>query len=181
MINDFKGVLANFNFDGVWEDTLLTDPELPTVRNRGGWRAMEQGNDGSQESWRSTLTKLGKEIVGKFTEQLDWRFANLSKFQWMNLVHPSKFNERKEATVREQRRSRKLRKHYPFAVDDTTATEYNLNVLYNNNEISILLKKLVRERDALAAQKQARRRKRWKKLLEKRWKLVQMLQVTQKM
>ena len=167
MINDFKGVLANFNFDGVWEDTLLTDPELPTVRNRGGWRAMEQGNDGSQESWRSTLTKLGKEIVGKFTEQLDWRFANLSKFQWMNLVHPSKFNERKEATVREQRLLiEELQKHYPFAVDDTTATEYNLNVLYNNNEISILLKKLVRERDALAAQKQARRRKRARKEVE---------------
>ena len=35
MINDFKVVLANFNFDGDWEDTLLTDPELPTVRNRG--------------------------------------------------------------------------------------------------------------------------------------------------
>ena len=41
MINDFKGVLANFDFDGIWEDTLLADPEFPTVRNRGGWRAME--------------------------------------------------------------------------------------------------------------------------------------------
>ena len=74
----------------------------------------------------------------------------------MNLVHPSKFNDRKEATVWEQRLLiDELRKHYPFAVDDKTATEYNLNLLYNNNEISILLKKLVRERDALAAQKQA--------------------------
>ena len=51
-------------------------------------------------------------------------------------------------------------------MDDTTATEYNLNVLYNNNEIYILLKTLVRERDALAVQKQARRRKPARKEVE---------------
>ena len=47
MINNFKRVLANFDFNIIWEDTLLADPDFPTVRNRGGWRAMEQGNDGS--------------------------------------------------------------------------------------------------------------------------------------
>ena len=167
MINDFKGILSNFDFDGIWEDTLLADPEFPTVRNRGGWRAMEQGNDGSQESWKDSLTKLGDEIVVKFKEQLDWRFANLSKFQWINLVHPTKFDQRKAATVREQRvLIEELRKLYPFAVDDTTATEYNLNVLYNNNEIALLLKKLVRERDALAAKKKARQRNRAQKEFE---------------
>ena len=156
MINDFKGILSNFDFDGIWEDTLLADPEFPTVRNRGGWRAMEQGNDGSQESWKDSLTKLDDKIVAKFTEQLDWRFANLSKFQWINLVHPTKFDERKAATVREQRvLIEEFRKLYPFAMDDTTATEYNLKVLYNNNEISLLLKKLVCERHALAAKKKA--------------------------
>ena len=75
----------------------------------------------------------------------------------MNLVHPSKFSERKAATVPEQRALiEELRKLYPFAVDDTTATEYNLNVLYNNHEISPLLNKLVRERDTLAAKKKAK-------------------------
>lgn len=63
MINNIKGVLANFGSDGIWEDTLLDDSEFPTVRNREGWRAMEQGNDGSQERWKHSLTKHGKEIV----------------------------------------------------------------------------------------------------------------------
>ena len=63
--------------------------------------------------------------------------------------------------MREQRALiEELRKIYPFAVDDTTATEYNLNVLYNNHKISLLLNKLVRERDALAAKKKAKQGKR---------------------
>ena len=71
----------------------------------------------------------------------------------MNLVHPSKFSERKAATVWEQRALiKELRKIYPFAVDDTTATEYNLNVLYNNHEISPLLN--------TTAKKKAKQRKR---------------------
>ena len=83
------------------------------------------------------------------------------------MVHPTKFDQRKAATVREQRvLIEELRKLYPFAVDDTTATEYNLNVLYNNNEIALLLKKLVRERDALAAKKKARQRNRAQKEFE---------------
>ncbi len=65
------------------------------------------------------------------------------------------------ATVREQRSLiEELRELYPFAVEDVTATEYNLNVLYNNREISLLLAKLVRERDSLAAKKKARQQKR---------------------
>ena len=33
------------------------------------------------------------------------------------------------------------------------ATEYNLNVLYNNSEIAILLKKFVRNRDEIISRK----------------------------
>ena len=71
MISDFKVVLASFDFDIIWQDTLLADPEFPTIHNRQGWRAMEQGNDGSKESWIQSLTTTREEIVAKFMEQLD--------------------------------------------------------------------------------------------------------------
>ncbi len=96
--------------------------------------------------------------------QLNRQFANLSRFQCINFVHWYiwyKFEERKAATVREQRLLKEeLRELYPFAVEDVTATEYNLNVLYNNREISLLLAKLICERDSLAAKKKARQQKR---------------------
>ena len=96
MIKDFKRVLANFDFERIWDRTVASfDPEFPTVCNRGGWIAMEQGNDGSQESWKCSLSELGGAIVAEFTEQLNWRFANLSRFLWINLVHPTKFEERR--------------------------------------------------------------------------------------
>ena len=79
----------------------------------------------------------------------------LSKLAWwVNLVHPTKFFERKFATPSEQRALlAELRQLYPFAVTDPVATEYNLNVLCNNSEIAILLKKVVRDRDEIISRK----------------------------
>ena len=103
---------------------------------------------------------LGRNICTKFLEQLSWRFSNLPQFEWMSLIHPTEFEERNRASAGEQRELiERPRRLYPFAVTDVTATEYNLNVLYNSNEISVLLKKLVRERYAMVAKKRARRRK----------------------
>eukprot|EP00794_Sanderia_malayensis_P002192 gene2192-2495_t len=93
-----------------------------------------------------------------FGDQLSWRFSNLAKFRWMDLIHPAKFDERKKASSQDQRSLiEKLLQLYPFAVSDATATEYNLNVLYNNNEIALLLQKLVQERDAVVARKNEKR------------------------
>ena len=75
-------------------------------------------------------------------------------FRWMELIHPSKFQDRKKATVTEQRvLINDVRKLYPFAVRDLIETEHNLHVLYNNKEIARLLQKVVTKRDALIAKK----------------------------
>eukprot|EP00794_Sanderia_malayensis_P013445 gene13445-14827_t len=158
MLGDLKAVLGNFNFNQIWGDTLLADPAFPVIRERGGWRNMEQQRDGTQESWKQSLINLGSQITNMFGDQLSWRFSNLAKFRWMDLIHPAKFDERKKASSQEQRSLiEKLLQLYPFAVSDATATEYNLNVLYNNNEIALLLQKLVQERDAVVAQKNEKR------------------------
>ena len=82
----------------------------------------------------------------------------MKKFKWMNLIHPAKFDEQKNALLRDQRiLIHELSQLYPFVVLDMIALENNLDVLYNNKEISALLQKLVRERDALVAKKRARR------------------------
>ena len=75
----------------------------------------------------------------------------------MSLIHPTKFEERNRTSAGEQRELiERARRLYPFAVTVVTATEYNLNVLYNSNEISVLLEKFVRERDAMVVKKRAR-------------------------
>ena len=160
MLDDFLAALAVFDYDQIWKDALLADPAMPAVRTRDGWRNMEPANNGSSESWKASLQSLGEEITGKFSEQLMWRFSNLAKFKWMELIHPTKFEERRKATVRQQRALiNDVQELYPFVVKDVLATEYNLSVLYHSTEIGILLQKLVRERDELVAKKKERRTK----------------------
>ena len=71
-----------------------------------------------------------------------------------------KVSRQKKATVAEQRvLINDLRKMYPFAVRDVIETEHNLNVLYNNKEIAMLLQKVVTERDASIARKNEKQRR----------------------
>ena len=58
MLSDFQDILENFNYEQIWVDTMKVDPEIPTVRNRGGWRGIESANDGSPGSWKLCLTGL---------------------------------------------------------------------------------------------------------------------------
>eukprot|EP00794_Sanderia_malayensis_P010414 gene10414-11502_t len=79
----------------------------------------------------------------------------------MELVHPTKFESRKKATAAQQRALiGDAKMLYPFAVQNVSATEHNLDVLYNNKEIKILLDKVVSQRDALVAKKKERQHKR---------------------
>eukprot|EP00794_Sanderia_malayensis_P008392 gene8392-9293_t len=100
MLEDFQLVLLDFGFDKIWADTLLADPEIPVIRARRGWRNMEPENKGTHESWKDSLVCLGKEIAEKLSEELTWRFANLPKFKWMDLIHPTKFEERRKASTK---------------------------------------------------------------------------------
>eukprot|EP00795_Rhopilema_esculentum_P016293 gene16293-biopygen5543 len=157
MVDDFQRSLVSLNLDQVWEETIQADPDFPVMRERTGWRGIENGNDGSQESWKASLQTLALTITAKFSEQLSWRFGNLEKFRWMDLIHPTKFSERRNATANEQKALIvELHKLYPFAVQDVIATENNLSVLYNSSEISLLLQKVVRERDTIHAAKKER-------------------------
>ena len=158
MLSDFQEILENFNYEQIWEDTIQVDPEIPAVRNRGGWRGIESANDGSLESWKICLTSLAETCAAKFSEQLGWRFANLQKFKWMDLIHPAKFRERKKAAIHAQRSLiDETARVYPFAVPDAVTLEHCLNVLYQSKEISALLQKIVGERDALIAMKKEKR------------------------
>ena len=72
----------------------------------------------------------------------------------MELVHPTKLESRKKATAAQQRALiGDVKKLCPFAIQNVSATEHNLDVLYNNEEIKILLNKVVSERDALVAKR----------------------------
>ena len=75
----------------------------------------------------------------------------------MELVHPMKFEERKNLSLQDQRSSiDALKLYYPFVVTDSIALEHNLSVLYNNREIKILLDRRIKERDAIVARQKAR-------------------------
>ena len=160
MLEDFQRVLCTFDLNEIWEDALAMDPTLPVVRSREGWRGVQEGLDGSATSWKLSLETVSKTVMQKFSEQLQWRFENVKNFKWMSLVHPAKFEDRKKGLLCDKKvLISELLKLYPFAVHDQTALENNLSVMYHNEEISILLRKLVRERDALAAKKKEKRRK----------------------
>ena len=48
---------------------------------------------------------------------------------------------------------------YPFALDDIDSAENNLEVLHSNSEISLLLRKCVKERDHAVKKRKAKQRK----------------------
>ena len=160
MLEDFQDVLEALDFNDVWEDTMNLDPEIPAVRKRAGWRGIQGSIDGSTESWKRSLVEIAAQVTSRFTDQISWRFENLNKFKWMNLIHPSKFEARKNASSQEQKQLiAELRDIYPTAVPDPLALEHCLNVLYNSREISVLLDRVTREPDAFIAKKKDRRRR----------------------
>ena len=160
MLDDFHEVLRTLNYHQIWEDAMALDPVLPVFPTRRGWRGVEHSADGSSDSWKTFLVNVAADVTETFSEQLQWRFENVKKFKWMDLVHPAMFSQRKTASSGDQRALiSKLSEAYPFVVPDPIALEHNLSVLYQNEEISVLLQKLVRERDALVARKKERRRR----------------------
>ncbi len=101
-------------------------------------------NNGSPGNWKQSLTIVANKICIELSEQLAWQFGNLDKSKWMDLIHPSKFNSNKSRTSHEIRAAFG---QYPFAISDVILLEHNLDVLYENKEISVLLRKLTQERD----------------------------------
>ena len=114
---------------------MLLDPEMPAVRQRNGWRGVE-GAIHSPDSWERNVLAISAEVAQQFLEQLLWRFENLKKIKWMDLIHPSKFDERKKMPQAKQKELiRDIKELYPFAVHDALALEHNLNALYDNTEM----------------------------------------------
>ena len=93
MLNDFQRFLATLEFEKIWTETLEADPNFPITRARAGWRGTESGNNGSQESWKQIVCIVLERICTEFSNQISWRFQNLEKFTWMDLVHPSKLTQ----------------------------------------------------------------------------------------
>eukprot|EP00794_Sanderia_malayensis_P008582 gene8582-9499_t len=159
MLEDFQAFLLNLDSNQVWEDTMILDPEIPSVCQQNGWRGIESAID-SSESWKQKLIAISTEVTQQFTDQLLWRFSNLKKLEWMDLIHPSKFAERRAVSQAKQKDLiNDLKNLYPFVVSDPLALEHNLSILYSNSEIGILLEKTVWERDQVVAKKRERRRR----------------------
>lgn len=167
MIEDFQRALANVNLDKIWDDTLTVDPELPQIREKRGWRGMGHTTTGAQsthesthERWKAAMLLTVGRVKIEFADQIAWRFENLDKFKWVDLVNPRKFNERKTLSSGNDRLLiQELYQLYPFVVPDSVALENNLNVLYNSTEIELLLKSVIRERDLVVTRKKAKRRR----------------------
>ena len=159
MLDYFQRFLLNLNAIQIWKDALLLDLEMPVFRQRNGWRGVESAID-LPNNWKQNLLSISAEVSQEFLEQMLWRFEHQKQFKWMNLVHPLKFEERKKMPPSKQNEMiNQIKELYQFAVHDALAFEHNLNVLYNNTEVKILLDKVVRERNELEAKKRERQRK----------------------
>ena len=160
MLDDFQRFLAALNFDNIWEITLEADPNFPIARARTGWRGRETQNNGSEDAWKERLSVMASKVCVEFSGQITWRFENLKKFKWMDLIHPSKFAESvKKPSNQIKELIREFIDLYPFAVNDISSVEHNLEVLYNNHEISLLLHKCAGERNRAIKQRRARQRR----------------------
>ena len=95
MLDDLLSNFRSFDFNRIWADAVTADPTMPCVRARDGWRGVEDEVDGSPDSWKRSLTAVAKNVIIMFSENIQWRFKNLKKFIWIQLVHPAKFEDRK--------------------------------------------------------------------------------------
>ena len=95
MLNDFLRTLERFDLNQIWSESMENDPVFPIIVVREGWRAgMEEEGDGSKESWQASLFEIATDVIKEFSDQVSWRFQNLERFQWIELIHPAKFEER---------------------------------------------------------------------------------------
>ena len=105
----------------------------------------------SLESWRQSLQRVAANLTQEFSEQIQWRFENLTKFKWIDLVHPAKFGLRRMATVNDQRAISELKELYPFFVPDTFVVPgtraKSCCAISKQRDLSSYT--IVRERDAL--------------------------------
>ena len=159
MLDDFQRFLAALSFEDIWQITLDADPSFPVERARAGWRGRETHNNGSEDAWKEKLSIVASKVCIEFSGQISWRFENLKKFKWMDLIHPAKFAENVKRPPNEIKELiREFGDLYPFAVHDINSVEHNLEVLYNNHEISLLLRKCANERNRAMKQRRARHR-----------------------
>ena len=66
MISDFDEQMRQLNYDEIWEDTILMAPEIPVVRARVGWRAVEEPKNGTRAAWKQSLTDRLKNATINF-------------------------------------------------------------------------------------------------------------------
>ena len=138
MLDDFQRFLAAISFDDIWKITLEADPNFPVARAKAAWRDRETHINGSEETWRERMLNVASRICSKSSVQIAWPLENLKKFRWMELIHPSKFNENVKKPSSEIRELiREFMDLDPFAVNDIPSVEHNLEVLYSNHEISL--------------------------------------------
>ena len=169
MLDDFLRYLAELDFERVWTDTLEADPNFPANRARGGWRGAEGASSGNANDWKQSMATIAMQITIEFSKQLAWRFENVEKFNWINLIHPSTFSKNRDCFSDDRRKwIGECQRFYPFAVSNATSLEHNLDILYGNQEIAILLQKLIKDRDDAARKIKARMNGKRKRVDEER-------------
>ena len=47
------------------------DTCLPVIPTRSGWREIEEGRNGSVESWKSSPFEVATQVINEFSEQRD--------------------------------------------------------------------------------------------------------------
>ena len=94
MHDDFQRFLTTISSDDIKKITLEADPNFPVTRAKAGWRGRETQINGSEEAWRERMSDVASRICMKFSGQISWRFENLKKFKWMDLIHPKQIQRK---------------------------------------------------------------------------------------
>ena len=91
MLDDFHEVLRNYIKSGKMQWLWFQFCQFCPTRR--GWRGVEHSADGSSDSWKTFLVNVAADVTKTFSEQLQWRFENVKKFKWMDLVHSAMFSQ----------------------------------------------------------------------------------------
>lgn len=141
-IDDYKDHLremrSDSSFDELWTQVEGHDARIPRTRKVTAKLNTDTGYHQARSNEvgiEASMKALQYEVIDMLVEELDVRFADIERFQWMQLLHPDNFEVLHSNPLRLRQLIKSLKAIYPHLVPDEESFYSQLKILYNDSQL----------------------------------------------
>ena len=145
-LKDFKthtqAIKTEAEFNSLWDETMKLEPDIPRQRRANRQPFLDSGFTPSAEDEMPLKTKFKSILVDAIDtihNELDNRFNDFEKYQWVQLIHPSSFNVYRSTKVLQRDAINNFMDLYPSVPIDRETLLQELSLLYFDSDVRSLL------------------------------------------